>query len=330
MHMADALVSTPVALTAGIAAASLLAVAGYEVNKEKGINSRIIPLMGVLGAFVFAAQMINFTIPGTGSSGHIIGGILLAAFLGPWAGFLTLSSVLIIQCLIFADGGLFALGCNILNMAAMSTLVAYPLVFKPIIGHKPSTLRITIASLAASIIGIELGACCVTIETELSGITALPTTTFLALMTGIHLAIGIGEGLATAAILSFVLKSRPDLLATSESVNISSGRSLKKILWGFGIATVITAGGLALFASEYPDGLEWSIQKITGDTELESTATGIAASLGKVQTATSVMPDYDNNFAGIIGALMVVILVWSVCSIFTKHRNNKDAVKRHN
>ena len=132
MHMADALISTPVALAAGAAATTLLGIAGYKVNKQKGENSRIVPLMGVLGAFIFAAQMINFTIPGTGSSGHIIGGVLLAAFLGPWAAFLTLSSVLIIQCLVFADGGLLALGCNILNMGAMSTLVAYPLIFRPL------------------------------------------------------------------------------------------------------------------------------------------------------------------------------------------------------
>ena len=80
--------------------------------------------MGVMGAFIFAAQMLNFSIPGTGSSGHIVGGILLASMLGPWAAFLTLSSVIIIQCLVFADGGLMAIGCNIINMAAMSTLVA--------------------------------------------------------------------------------------------------------------------------------------------------------------------------------------------------------------
>ncbi|MDE5652744.1 MAG: energy-coupling factor ABC transporter permease, partial [Muribaculaceae bacterium] len=121
MHMADALISTPVALTAGLAATALLGVAGYKVNKEKSDNVKMVPLMGVLGAFVFAAQMINFSIPGTGSSGHIIGGILLAAFLGPWAAFLTIASVLIIQCLVFADGGLLALGCNIINMGAMTT-----------------------------------------------------------------------------------------------------------------------------------------------------------------------------------------------------------------
>ena len=323
MHMADALVSTPVALTAGVAATTLLAIAGYKVNKEKGVNSRIIPLMGILGAFVFASQMVNFTIPGTGSSGHIIGGILLAAFLGPWAAFLTLTSVLIIQCLIFADGGLFALGCNIINMAAMSTLVAYPLIFRPITTHHHSAGAIITASLLASIIGIELGACAVTLETELSGITALPTSSFLALMTGIHLAIGVGEGLATAAILVFVLKSRPDLLATENSVGATSGKSLKKILIGFSVATLVIAGGLAFMASEYPDGLEWSISKLTGNTELESTSSGVITSLEKIQTTTSIMPDYDSNLSGILGALMVIILVWSVCSLLTRKRSTR-------
>ena len=123
--MSDALISPSVAAGAGVVAVSLIAVA-IEVctRKTSTLNPTrreyLFPLMGVLGAFVFAAQMINFTIPGTGSSGHIVGGILLAAILGPWPAFLTLSSVLIIQALIFADGGILALGCNIGNMAASS------------------------------------------------------------------------------------------------------------------------------------------------------------------------------------------------------------------
>ena len=144
MHMSDGLISTPVAAVAAVAAAALIGVAGFKVKKST--RPGIVPLTGVLGAFVFAAQMVNFSIPGTGSSGHIIGGVLLAAFLGPWAAFLALSSVLIIQCLLFADGGLLALGCNIVNMAAMSCLVAYPLVFRPLIGRGASTLRLMCAS----------------------------------------------------------------------------------------------------------------------------------------------------------------------------------------
>lgn len=321
MHMADALVSTPVAIGAGVVATALLGVAGYKINRQKGVDSRIVPLMGVLGAFVFAAQMVNFTIPGTGSSGHIIGGVLLAAFLGPWAAFLTLASVLIIQCLVFADGGLLALGCNIINMGAMSTLVAYPLIFRPLTrsGHSPA--RLLAASVLASIVGIELGACAVTLETEMSGITALPISTFLALMTGIHLAIGLGEGLATGAILAFVMKSRPDLLASCEHTAGASG-SMKKVLAGFGVATLLIGGGLAFLASEYPDGLEWSISKITGSPDLEAAHADAAfAAADSVQTATAVMPDYDSSFSGILGALMVVILVWSVASLLTsRHR----------
>lgn len=321
MHMADALVSTPVALAAGVAATLLLGVAGVRINKEKNVNPRIVPLMGVLGAFVFAAQMINFTIPGTGSSGHIVGGILLAAFLGPWAAFLTLSSVLIIQCLVFADGGLLALGCNIINMGAMSTLVAYPLIFRPLTRNDASPARLISASLLACIAGIEAGACAVTAETELSGITALPGSAFLTVMTGIHFVIGLGEGLATGAILAFVMKSRPDLLATSQTVPAASRGSLKGILIGFGAGALILGGILAFFASEYPDGLEWSIRQLTGSPELAPDSGNAAAMIaGRVQAATSVMPDYDSSLSGILGALMVVILVWSVTSLLTVRR----------
>ena len=154
--MSDALLSTPVALTAGAAAVAVLAVAGSKIRKRE--NPRLVPLMGVMGAFVFAAQMVNFAIPGTGSSGHIVGGVLLAAFLGPWAALIALSSVLIIQCLVFSDGGLMALGCNIINMGVMTTLVAYPLVFKPIAGASVNVWRLVTASVAASVVGLELGA----------------------------------------------------------------------------------------------------------------------------------------------------------------------------
>ena len=115
MHMADALLSPAVA--GGMYACSLVA-AGYALRKvQQERNDKILPVMGVMGAFVFAAQMLNFTIPGTGSSGHLCGGMLLAAVVGPYAAFLTMIGVLLIQCLLFADGGLMALGANIWNMA---------------------------------------------------------------------------------------------------------------------------------------------------------------------------------------------------------------------
>lgn len=322
MHMADALLSTPVALAGAAAAVALIATAGIKLKKEKRDN--IIPLMGVMGAFIFAAQMINFTIPGTGSSGHIVGGILLAAMLGPWAGFLTLVSVLLIQCLIFADGGLLALGCNIINMAAMSTLVAYPLVFRPIAGDFKSAGRVATASVAASIVGLELGAVLVSIETELSGVTALGFGAFLTLMTAIHLAIGLGEGLATAAILSYVERNRPSLLAGSGKA--TPKKAMTKTVVAFAVGTLVLGGVIAFFASENPDGLEWSIQQMTGATELAAPASPAAAAAESVQSATAVLPDYENALSGVAGAAMVLALVWAFSAMLIRPKEASQTV----
>lgn len=318
MHMSDALLSAPVAIAADVVAVTLLAVAAAKVKKN--VKENLVPLMGVMGAFIFAAQMVNFAIPGTGSSGHIVGGILLAALLGPWAGFLTLASVLIIQCLIFADGGLMALGCNIINMGAMTALVAYPLVFRPLLGKGAAGWKIMAVSIAACVIGLELGACMVTLETVSSGITALPAGKFLALMSGIHLAIGIGEGVATGVVLIFIRKYRPELFGAETAVR-GSGAGIKKAVIGFAIAAAVIAGGLAFLASSNPDGLEWSIEKITGTTDPEPQhVSAFSTGAGKIQETTSIMPDYDNTFAGVAGALMVVVLVWGVSAMLVKRK----------
>ncbi len=315
MHMADALVSPAVAGVAGAVAVALIAVSSGKIKKIE--RNDIVPLMGVLGAFVFAAQMINFSIPGTGSSGHIIGGILLAALVGPWAGFITLCSVLIIQCLIFADGGLMALGCNIINMAAMSCLVAAPLIYKPIAGDGKSIWRITLGAVLASIIGLELGAVLVTVETELSGVTALPTNDFLGLMTAIHLAIGAVEGVATAVVLSFVASYKPDMLYACQERESQDKRMPKRtkiVMSVLGSLALVMAVGFTWLASSDPDGLEWSIAKITGDTEI-----GVAS-----VPATAFLPDYDSTFAGVIGGIIVMVLLWCVCALI--FRRTKTSV----
>ena len=147
MHMSDALVSVPVALVADAMAVGLLALSIRGIHRQRELS---IPLMGVLGAFIFAAQMINFAIPGTGSSGHVIGGMLLASMLGAWGGFFTLTSVVVLQCLLFADGGLLAMGCNVINMAGFSCLVAYPLIFRPLYGEGASSAKLFLASILDS------------------------------------------------------------------------------------------------------------------------------------------------------------------------------------
>lgn len=312
MHMADALLSTPVALAGAGIAAVLLGVAGYRIKKNP---DKVNPaMMGVMGAFVFAAQMVNFSIPGTGSSGHIVGGVLLASILGPWAGFLTLASVLVIQCLAFADGGLMALGCNIINMGALSTLVAYPLIFRPLLRFPAKPWKIFGVSSLACVVGLELGALCVVGETEMSGITALPVLDFLWLMLPIHLAIGFGEGIATGFVLYFVQKTRPAMLTSEEGPDEKV--STKKMIWGFAICAAIVGTVLAAIASSNPDGLEWSIQSLTGSTEL-STANTMAAGAQSIQNATSFMPDYDNSLAGIVGGVIVLGLLWGLTSLLT-------------
>lgn len=319
MHMSDALVSPAVAGVAAAVSVTLLAVSARKVKNASTEN--LVPLMGVMGAFVFAAQMINFTIPGTGSSGHIVGGILLGALLGPWAAFLTLASVLVVQCLIFADGGLMALGCNLLNMGVCSTLIAYPLVYRPIAGDGRSTWRVMAAAIVASVTGLELGALLVTVETELSGVTALPAKEFLGLMTTIHFFIGIGEGIATAAVLYFVKTYQPSLLAGYRAETGKHAGNYKKAALVFlGIAVVLGAA-FTWIASAYPDGLEWTISRITGSTDLPATGTAIARTMASVQNSTSFLPDYESTWSGIIGCSIVVALVWVVCAMFTKKRH---------
>ena len=290
MHMADALISPAVGGTMWGVTAGLI---GYCSKKVKAdLDDAKIPLMGVVGAFIFAAQMINFTIPGTGSSGHLGGGMILAILLGPYAAFLTMASVLSIQALFFADGGLLALGCNIFNLGFFPCFVAYPLIYKQIIGNPPSEGRLFPAATLSAIVVLQLGAFSVVLQTLFSGITELPFGTFVLVMQPIHLAIGIVEGLATMAVVLFVWKARPEIInATIESTPVEK-TSMRKVLIGLLAVTVVTGGVLSWFASSNPDGLEWSIFKTAGKEELESPQKGMRDSLASVQQNTAVLPDY--------------------------------------
>ena len=185
MHMADALVAPAVATTMYLCSA---AAGGYSVRQVRALNEpKKVPVMGVMGAFVFATQMINFTIPGTGSSGHLCGGMLLSALLGPYAGFLTMIGVLLIQCLLFADGGLLALGCNIWNMAFYGCFIGYYLIWKPMMKSGLSRKKIIGASILGSVITLQMGAFSVSVETFISGISELPFAAFVGTMQSLSL-----------------------------------------------------------------------------------------------------------------------------------------------
>ena len=289
MHMADALLSPAVGLAMWGASAACLAISARRVRASA--DDRMTPLMGVLGAFVFAAQMVNFAIPGTGSSGHLGGGLLLAVLLGPHAALIVIASVLSVQALFFADGGLLALGANIFNLGVLPCWVAYPLVFRPLAGRQAAGRRLGLAALVAGVVALQLGAAGVVLQTVASGISSLPLEAFGALMLGIHVAIGAVEGLATAAILSFLLRAQPELLAPRTPA--APAGSLRLPL---GLAAAFTGIVLSAFASGAPDGLEWSVEhaavKAEGQAQAGTSATPWHHSLGSLQERLAWMPEY--------------------------------------
>jgi len=292
MHMADALISPAVGGTAWAATAGLI---GYSSRKLRdGMDDRRIPLMAVLGAFIFAAQMVNFTIPATGSSGHLGGGLILAILLGPYAGFLSLASVLIIQALFFADGGLLALGCNILNLGFFPCFVVYPFLYRKIAGDHHKKWLIVTGAMIGAVAGLQFGSLAVVTQTTLSGISELPFRTFVLVMQPIHLAIGLVEGLATVAVILFVLKARPEILEgpTSEAVRVRS-LSLKSLAIGFLIAALVAGVGLSWFSSKYPDGLEWSVLRVTGTGEVREPDGEVHRSLAELQEKITILPNYN-------------------------------------
>jgi cobalt/nickel transport system permease protein len=324
--MSDALLSPAVGGTMWAAAGAILAASARSLKNQ--VDSNVVPLMGVLAAFVFAGQMINFAIPGTGSSGHLGGGIILAALLGPPAAFIAMASILTVQALFFADGGLLALGSNMFNLGFLPAYVAYPLLFRPILGDGASTGRITAASVAAAVVGLQLGALAVVLQTTASGIAELPLRPFALLVLPIHLAIGLVEGLITAAVVSFVWKARPEALAHKAERSVS-GRPLGTVLAGLAAAAIVTGGLLSWFASSLPDGLEWSIEKAAGNREVTSPADGAHKAAKDIQERTVLLPDYDlpgtgahenggaekresvaspgTSLSGLVGGLMVLL-----------------------
>ena len=212
MHMANELLSLPVAagsLALGAAAVGLSA----RWARPAAAGGRL-PLMGVMGAFVFAAQMINFTLPGMpGTSGHLGGGVLLAILLGPAAGIVTMAAILIVQCLLFQDGGLLALGCNIFNMGVIPCLLGWCL-YRAVLGRAraPSAGRQYLAAWIACLGGVCAGAGMVPIEAALSGVLRVPLRQFLGVMLGVHLLVGLCEGAITFAVIAYLRRTRPELL----------------------------------------------------------------------------------------------------------------------
>ena len=354
MHMADALLAPAVAATMYVASGTAAGISVHKLKKDE--NTQKLPTMAVTAALVFAGQMINYTIPGTGSSGHMCGGMMLSALLGPQAGFLSMVVILAIQCLFFADGGLMALGANCWNMAFYGCFVGYYLIWRPIVrsnwfGKMEAKAALRMKIIAASVIGcivtLQLGAFSVVLETSLSGITELPFGAFCALMQPIHLAIGLVEGLITSAVLVFVFESRPELLqeVDSEAKGISGKRSLKTTVIIIAVVALLLGGVLSLFASSNPDGLEWALfgntdagysENMALDEEDYGIESGVANVASSVQEKTAFLPDYafsnsesaaGTTVSGIVGSAIVAAVAVGICALGGFFRKKKQAAK---
>ena len=203
MHMANELLSVPVAAATMALGAVAVGIAARRVRRA-AVDDRL-PLMGVMGAFIFAAQMINFTLLGMpGTSGHLGGGVLLAILLGPAVGIVTMAAILMVQCLLFQDGGLLALGCNLINMGVLPCLLGWA-IYRGVLGPaaKAKAWRQYLAAWLACIVGVTAGAGMVPLESAASGVLQVPVSQFLGVMLGVHLIIGFCEGAITFAVIAF-------------------------------------------------------------------------------------------------------------------------------
>jgi cobalt/nickel transport system permease protein len=334
MHMANELLSVPVAAGTLAAAAGGLALVCRKVSRI--VSSEKLPLMGILGAFVFAAQMVNFQLPAMpGTSGHMVGAVLLSIVLGSHLAAVVISSVVIVQCLIFQDGGLLALGCNIINMGLVPCYLGYFL-YRAVTAGKSSSLRIYIGAMLACLAALEAGAILVPVEATLSGVLVVPFSTFLITMLGVHFLVGLVEGLITVAVLAYLQQVRPDLVLDSlpGKIRLSKNTVLATLV----VFTIIASAGLSLLASEMPDGLEWSYLERPDQPGFEpfvSNENSKIATVDELQAKFAPLPDYSvrgasaaawTSFAGVVGSVLTMIVVWLVVLLLRKKRPKTGTV----
>lgn len=292
LHIPDGFLSLAIALLCWLLTIALLALAVRRTQHELG--ERQVPLMGVMAAFIFAAQMLNFPVAG-GTSGHLLGGALAAIVLGPWPAMLVMASVIGVQALLFQDGGLVVMGANILNMGLLTALIGYGL-YRAVLGRGRG-VQLAVAGVAAWL-SVMAGALATSLQLWLSGTARLDIV--VPAMLAVHALIGIGEALITVAALAFIMQIRPDLLSTEASA-ARGGRG-----WiAAGVVATLAVVLLSPLASANPDGLE----RVASDVGF----------LGRGTNAPfSFLSDYTVPFlgnsalstvvAGAIGALIVAIV----------------------
>ncbi|MFE5816487.1 energy-coupling factor ABC transporter permease [Streptomyces sp. NPDC056479] len=333
MHVPDGFIDAPTSAVTGVVAAAAVAVSLRGARRE--LDERTAPLAGLVAAFIFAVQMLNFPVA-AGTSGHLLGGALAAILVGPYTGVLCISVVLLMQGILFADGGLTALGVNITNMAIVTTVVAYA-VFRGLVKVLPRSRRsVTVASFVAALLSVPAAALAFTVMYAVGGTTDVSIGKVATAMVGVHLLIGIGEAAITALTVGAVVAVRPDLVygardlrqrlrlrvngelvdapAAEPAVPVAA-RSPRKV-WAVGlVASLVLAGFVSFYASASPDGLE----KVAADHGIDKKAEDHA-------NADSPLADYgvkditdarlSGGLAGVIGVGVTVVagsaVFWAV------------------
>ncbi|MYS70412.1 cobalt ABC transporter permease [Streptomyces sp. SID5926] len=342
MHVPDGFINAPTSAVTGVVAAGVIAVSLRGARRE--LDERTAPLAGLVAAFIFAVQMLNFPVA-AGTSGHLLGGALAAILVGPYTGVLCVSVVLLMQGILFADGGLTALGVNITDMAIVTTVVAYAL-FRGLVKVLPRTRRsVTVASFVASLVSVPAAALAFTLLYWIGGTTDVSIGKVATAMIGVHVLIGIGEAAITALTVGAVIAVRPDLVygarglqqrlklrVNGELVDAPgsepapapvAARSHRKV-WITGlVASLVLAGFVSFYASANPDGLE----KVASDKGIDEKAEEHA-------NADSPLADYgvkditnarvSGGLAGVIGVGVTVVagsaVFWAV-----RRRRTDDA-----
>ncbi|MCX5558355.1 energy-coupling factor ABC transporter permease [Streptomyces sp. NBC_00038] len=343
MHVPDGFINAPVSAVTGVVAAGAIAVSLKGARRE--LDEKTAPLAGLVAAFIFAVQMLNFPVA-AGTSGHLLGGALAAILVGPYTGVLCVSVVLLMQGILFADGGLTALGVNITDMAIVTTVVAYA-VFRGLVKVLPRGRRsITVAAFVSALLSVPAAAVAFTLLYALGGTTDVSIDKVATAMVGVHILIGLGEAAITALTVGAVIAVRPDLVygargltqqlklrvngelvdaPTAAPTPVAARTSHRKV-WITGLVTsLVLAGFVSFYASANPDGLE----KVAEDQ-------GIAEAAKEHAAADSPLADYgvkdvsdariSGGLAGVIGVGVTVVagtgVFWAV-----RRRRTADAAE---
>jgi cobalt/nickel transport system permease protein len=309
MHIPDGFVDAKTAVTM-----SVLSIAGVGIALRQArltLEPSRVPLLGLAAAFIFAAQMLNFPVAG-GTSGHLVGATLAAVLLGPYAGVVVITAVLIVQCLLFADGGVTALGANVFNMALVGCVGGWA-IYRPIRKRCDNLFGAVFASMFAA--WCATVAASIACAGELAASHIVDWSTAMPAMAGIHMIIGAGEGLITALVVAAIGKARPDLLGLASNDHAPARPGA---LIGIGLIVSI---GLALFvapfASPWPDGLEKVAEMLQFDhAALEQSV--VAAPLPDYEAPGIASPAVATSLAGLIGTVVMFALAWITARLITR------------